>query len=555
MDVNHTRGNELRQSSSSELIKSLQPNAAQVTQRGPELAKSLPSFYAHRFDSEGTPLINWGGMPRRLNRANLHFMVAGVPGSGKTLCFKILAQSVFGTDQPKLPGNDRAIFYDPKQEFFCTLRGIGVNASDIRILNPFDERCHAWDIASDYQSSAEAFQLAKTIIPCKDNHSQPFFPKAAATVLTAVIVKHMKLNPGEWDLADLIQTCLNLEILKKFLTSDEWDPYLTMALGVLGGGETGNNVFAELTSHLFQYAAIAARWRVARRRKRQVSIKEFIDSKNTIILLGANQTFSESLGVINQLLLKRVSEQVLDHTDDSQWRAMNRTWLFLDELRELGKVPGLGDLINKGRSRGVCAVIGFQDYGGLKGAFGEDFAHELTASCAHKLFLRLSGESAEWASKCIGKAEIRETHFSFSASSGTSTNFGNQIQEGTTITSGVAGSSVGPNSWSTSDSSQRSKGLSQGLGLNSNHSVSTSTQTRETDVVLASEIAHLPNFDDGEGLSGYTVEYSSAGKSVVHRLKVDKALILRVRDSNDPGFVSVKSLQEQDLGFVLKNYR
>ena len=38
-------------------------------------------------------------------------------------------------------------------------------------------------------------------------------------------------------------------------------------------------------------------------------------------------------------------------------------------------------------------------------------AHELTATCARKLYLKLGGESADWASQAIGRAEIRETKF------------------------------------------------------------------------------------------------------------------------------------------------
>lgn len=479
------------------------------------------------------PQVCWTGLPVPLSQANLHFLIAGVPGTGKTLSIRCLLQSVFAaTVGPQLGGTDRAVIYDPKQEFFPILRGMGVPTERISFVNPFDYRGFAWDLAEDYQTPAEAFQLAKTMIPCPESHSQPFFPKAAAAILTGVISALMQINARGWDLADVVLNCLDESRLCNLLERATWNPYIQMAKGVLGSGDTKQNVFAELSSQLFEYLPIAARWRSARKRRRLISIREFLETPDRILLLGANQTFSQSLQVINRLFLKRLGELMMDIVADGQWEAKNRTWLVLDELRELGKVPGLGDFVNKGRSRGVCAVLGFQDYPGLKEAFGENNAHEITATCGHRLYLKLGGESAEWAAKSIGKAEIVDTNLA--VTSGSSIGLSFQKSRSTTNSFTKTTSILSPSSetFGTTDS------FSSGFNINLQSSVTASQQIRESDAVLASEISGLPNFVEGRGISGFVCQRSHDGKPVVRKLHFPIELLQGLHiPNNEPGFI------------------
>lgn len=73
-------------------------------------------------------------------------------------------------------------------------------------------------------------------------------------------------------------------------------------------------------------------------------------------------------------------------------------------------------------------------------------------------------------------------------------------------------------------------------------------QVRETVVVFASELSHLPTFDQAQGLVGFLCETASTGKSMVHRLKADKAIFLNelFEVSKDPGYIS-RDFQDQDI--------
>lgn len=535
--------------------------------RGTECAEHTLDLYSAdpkswpRPDGDVVPQICWAGLPIPVHRADRHFLIAGLPGTGKTIAIRLLMQSVFEPNCARnLGGAERAVIYDPKQEFYPILRGMGVKSERITILNPFDKRGIHWNLAEDYTNTAEAYQLAQTIIPTPESHSQPFFPKAAAAMLAAVISVHMNraardaglsgTKPDDlretWDLADIILTCLNPAVLFKTLEAEPRNPYAILAQNLCGDSTTRNNIIAELSSHLFEFAPIAACWRAARGPKRQgFSISQFLESEDRIVLLGANQTHSAAIGAINRLLLKRLAEKTLDKPASGKRNANQRTWLILDETRELGKVAGLTDLINKGRSRGVCAVLGFQDYAGMKHAFGELPAHELTASCAHKVFLKLGGESAEWASRAIGKAEIMETQPSWSSGSNMSSNTAD------TTGSGKSDSKTSHGwEWSKTKGGFTNEGSTRAAAFGSTRTMTTTSTVRETDALLASQIAHLPDYEEGDGLNGFVCRSSSKDTlAQVYKLMVP-AHVLDLADlsdhPDDVGFIP-RPQEQQDL--------
>ena len=87
-----------------------------------------------------------------------HFKIMGSTRSGKTTLLRLYMRSVlsrigtFGCE-------DRALLYDPKSEFYPFLRGMGIPEDAIFILNPFDARACAWDIARDFPLMRHASSL------------------------------------------------------------------------------------------------------------------------------------------------------------------------------------------------------------------------------------------------------------------------------------------------------------------------------------------------------------------------------------------------------------
>lgn len=400
--------------------------------------------------------INWGGIAYEHATANKHFLIAGVQGTGKTLTIRMLMRSVLaGTNHSGAPR--RAVLYDPKQEFLPLLLGMGVPPEKILILNPFDARCGAWDLSADYTRESEALQLARTLIPEPQSNSQPFFNRAAAAVLTTVIIGFMwekARNGTAWTLRDLLLACKNMTRIEAILDRLEGEGSLAAARArqLLSGEKSGQDVLSELQSNLSEFDAVAALWSHSPSAK-AVSITSFLASDGQIILLGANDRFSRPLSAINRLFFKRLSELVLDRPGEMR----DRTWFFMDETRELGKIDGLTSLLNKGRSKGACVVLGFQDFAGMKTVYGELEAEEITSMCWHKIFLRLGAESSSWASELFGSPEFLEAKPSQSAS------------------------------------------LADGFNLTS----SDAAEYSSVSIVLPQELVFLPPFEEGRGLSGF----------------------------------------------------
>ncbi len=88
-------------------------------------------------------------------------------------------------------------------------------------------------------------------------------------------------------------------------------------------------------------------------------------------------------------------------------------------MREAEPLDGLSRLLTKGRSKGACVVLGFQDIEGMREVYGEKVANEIIGQCNSKALLRLSSpETAQWASDLSGKYLRWEKQTSSSHSQG-----------------------------------------------------------------------------------------------------------------------------------------
>jgi len=270
-------------------------------------------------------------------------------------------------------------------------------------------------------------------------------------------VSLMRTAPGAWEFRDVIYALRNAERLKRLLarcreTEDLIPQYFS-------NERTANDVLSTVATKMQRYTYIAAAWSRARRK---ISLTEWISSGD-ILLLGNDEAIRSALDAINQVIFKRVTELVLAQSESST----RRTWFFLDELRQAGRLNGINSLLTMGRSKGVCVALGFQDIEGLSAVYGEKEAAEIAGLCANKAILRLdSPQTARWAASAFGEREILEVRASASSSSGTSSG-----------ESGQSSSSSGETS-------------------------STSEQISKREVIMASEFMQIKPTDFQYGMNG-----------------------------------------------------
>lgn len=336
--------------------------------------------------------ITWGGVRLPRVAETSHFLAVGTTGSGKSLTLgKLMEQALSGAR----PGSDtRALVYDPKQEVMSFLAGLDLEVPVVT-LNAFDRRATEWDMAADVTSPATALQIASTFIPEEGGSSNRYFSDTARDLLTGVMLSFIE-SGEQWGLRDLVLTMRSRARIEEVLSQTEAGQDLLEMHA--GDSRAFHNVLSTARSRLAPFEPVAAAWA---RTEHRVSLREWIASE-MVLVLGNDDSVRTAMDAINQVLFQRATELVL--RESNSWS--RRTWFFIDEVREAGKLTALPRLMNKGRSKGACVALGFQDIHGMKSVYGAEVALELVGQCSNKVLLRMeSAETAKWAAETVGQYE------------------------------------------------------------------------------------------------------------------------------------------------------
>lgn len=329
-----------------------------------------------------------------------HIAIIGATGSGKTILQRLLMQSTL--PHIRSGSGQRALIYDPKQDMVSMLAGMNLRCP-IHLLNPLDARSVAWDMAADILSPASAFQVASMLIPDSKQDSNPFFANAARHLIYGVIMGFIQ-SRRRWTLRHLLLQLRDADRLQMHLERNEATRFL---LQYFSHTATLQNIISTLLAHLAPFEVIAATWDEA---NTSISLTQWM-REESILVLGNDEANRTAIEAMNRLIFRRITELVLAQEELTDFGpSARRTWFFLDEIREAGRLDGLGRLLTKGRSKGASVVLGFQDIAGLHDVYGKEVADELVGQCSIKVILRLnSPETAAWASRLFGSREVLES--------------------------------------------------------------------------------------------------------------------------------------------------
>ena len=348
--------------------------------------------------------LEWGPSTLPRSTATRHFLAVGTTGSGKSLLQRRLMQKPL---TEIFRGSDRrALIFDAKNDVVAYLKRIGVSCP-VYSLNPLEARTYfpkavRWDIAADVTSPARAMNLVAGLIPSEKGGSNQYFTDSARQVVTAIVESFMRHSPGRWTFSDFVFAALNRKRIEELLGRDaEGREVLD---GFFGDDRTAYQVFTTICSRMSYFKPVAALWQ---RTPDSLSLRDWLKS-DSILLFGSNTSVKTALDAINEVIIRVITEEI-DEQQDSETR---RTFVWLDEARLCGPVLSsqmLALLAVKGRSRGACLVLGFQDIEGFREVAGPRLANEIIAQCSHKAILRMeSQESAKWASEQLGGFETIE---------------------------------------------------------------------------------------------------------------------------------------------------
>lgn len=390
--------------------------------RGEQLPEEAHAI-ARSMLSRDDPGLYWGGTKLPSDIASKHFVVMGNTGSGKTITMRLLMQSalraVGSKNNPHYRQGHRALVYDAKQEYLPLIAGLRLSCPVVT-LHPFDVRegergitSAAWDMAADITSPLSAQQVASILIPDNPKESQPFFTKTARNLLRGVLIaflykyqqeKQKDLHAPPWTFRDVLLAMRSREYMDAVLNSC---PFTEDMTEYTSDRRLYDNIRAGILTFLADYEPIAAAWHHAYQAGRYVSLHDWLQGEY-VLVLGSHEASRSALDAINRVLFKRLTELILAQPTPTA-DIPSRTWVFFDEVREAGKLDGLSRLLNQGRSKGACVVLGFQDIEGMREVYGPYVANELIGQCGNKALLRVdSPEMAEWASNLAGTKEAME---------------------------------------------------------------------------------------------------------------------------------------------------
>lgn len=387
----------------------------------------LAAFRVHAFQqwNQNQGAFWFGGKLLPYNAASVHLLFAGATGSGKTISQRMLYQTTLA---PTIGQNlsHRCLAFDAKGDLHRILFGMGIPRSCVITLNPFDKRSSVWDMAADIPDQATAFELSNILIP-DAQEQQPFFRQASRDLLTAVMYSHIlscSENGKRWTLRDVLHpffqtktALLEATLAKHFETEDR--------LFYFHNRETAANVLSTLRVLLSPFQTIAALWEEAEREgeaeqiqlglqsnPRFVSLESWArDVSGKILILGNSQKLQRTLRLINQVIFKRASQILLSMPEVEAGKS-RRSWICLDEVRELERLDGLQNLLTQGRSKGVCCVLALQSIEGMRdqNVWGEHVANEIVGQCRNKAFFGVADEAtAKWIVGHFGELERIET--------------------------------------------------------------------------------------------------------------------------------------------------
>jgi hypothetical protein len=345
---------------------------------------------------EGIPL---GRVPIPTEKACTHICFVGTTGSGKTTAIKRVMDTVLRS----IAGaafSSRALVYDPKTEFFGWLSA----QAPCYTINPFDRRGRAWQMCKDIRTPKAAAQFAFTLIP-QEHGNNAFFSNGARAVFGALVESFILNSPDDWTFADLHNARDSKERLRELLARN--DITKSVITKYLDAKECGS-LLTTLDTYLNPFRPIAACWAKAE----PISLSEWVDG-NFVLILPQDETARAPLGLLNGLIFEFLTQQLLGYKTNEQLKAEGRrprrTYLFLDELRDIADTLNkpLTSILTRGRAWGISCISGWQSQSGLIDAINQNRGPEVFGMHSYIGMLRVQEkETAEHLSRLCGDRDV-----------------------------------------------------------------------------------------------------------------------------------------------------
>ncbi|MDA8260700.1 MAG: type IV secretion system DNA-binding domain-containing protein [Betaproteobacteria bacterium] len=360
---------------------------------GADLAQQLKS--KNKVESKkGTqadiPEMDFGGIPVPFKRENTGFMVAGSPGTGKSVAIHS------GMMPTMIKRGDRAFIADRSGLFVS--RYYNPKNGDV-ILNPLDSRAVSWSPLAEIKNPWDCKTIAKSLVPdTAGEGTAGEFQKYAQTFLQSILTYCFENGLANSDIYHLAVQA-NIDELREKL--GDTPAAAQIAEGnerMFGSIRAIVATYVDPIEYLHPHAGVNG-----------FSIKDYVlngKSKGRIFF----NYMPDQMDMMKAMVATCMDIFALSVMSLPENPHGRRIWIIADEFASLGRVQSMENYLTNARKHGGSAILGLQNISQFFQLFGEHSAKTMLTSMASWLILRAADpDTAEFMSKAIGDKQISRT--------------------------------------------------------------------------------------------------------------------------------------------------
>ena len=301
-----------------------------------------------------------------------HLLLVGSPGTGKTVVCEAVMDVIRARKQ-------RAVVYDSTGEFVSHYYRPG---QDI-ILSPVDARSALWSPWAEGTTPFAYENLAQALIPDGQGENQ-FWAQAARAILRAALA-------STTDLAGLLDLIFaqDQDMLLAVLESQG-------LAGLAGPPQMLASSRGEAATYIQPLSYLPAPGPAP------FAIRDWVkdESKDSWLFISSRADVHKSIRPLISMWLGLAVQSAMSLPPNRE----RRTWMILDELPTLQKLPSLDVALAGGRKYGIAAVLGVQTIAQTRDTYGRDAAAAILSHPSTRLTLRVGdSETATYLSDSLGQ--------------------------------------------------------------------------------------------------------------------------------------------------------
>lgn len=339
--------------------------------------------------------VDVAGVPMPTSVENLHILLNGSTGTGKSVLLRHLAFSA-------LARGDRMVIVDPNGDLFSKFG----RSTDV-LLNPYDQRTEGWSFFNEVRADFDWKRLALSLVPLGKDATAEEWNGYARLLLREAARKLYELGTPSIEELFRWTTIASDKDLRAFLSG-------TLAESLFAGSAEATKALSSARFVLSKYLAEHCSMPPG-----NFSIRDWMESRTGSLYITWREDMKEAMKPLISAFVDVFCSALLSMPEDPT----RRWWLVIDELGSMEKMASLEDFLTKGRKNGGRALVGLQSVSQANDIFGEDMSQTLRASFRSLVVLggsKTDPKTAEEMSMALGEHEVARPEYTDSRNPGSS---------------------------------------------------------------------------------------------------------------------------------------